>query len=907
LSIEDLRVISPGSHVDADVCIVGSGPAGFTLATELAARGIKVVVLESGGRERDPWSESMDEIESVGAPRELDAWKVRNRVLGGSSFTWGGRLATFDETDFRVREWVPGSGWPITRDALRPYIARAASRLNTVVADNNAPDAVRFISARIPEVSADVLAPYMWSYSRHDASRRDYTRYGRLAQESGFDGAQCFVHATVTQIETDLAGKVVQRLEVRGADGEARWVDSKCVVLCAGGIENARLLLASNRIVSVGLGNERDLVGRFLMDHLRGPVAWFAERDVNAAQRLFGDFLVDASALPAELVPSGATGKGQLTPGYALSPRVQELEGLLNCAVFVKGEPAEDDPLDAALQLARLENPIGNLKHLARHPRLTLEALERPLLRGRMPVRRVAGLSLQCIVEQRPDRDSRVTLADRTDPLGMPLARVDWRISDQEAQTVRRATHIFVEEMRRLGLPVPVPVAMVADEESAFFLPEVAHPTGTTRMSANPDHGVVDPNCAIHGMSGLYVVGSSVFPTSGHANPTHQIIALAIRLADHLGTKLRGHAMSPPRPVAQTASESPRTNAPRVLAAGTGSTFDRLPNPEAKVNRTVLVTGATGRIGRRVVEFLLRDGFSVRALTSRVAPERDDGIEWRVHDLRQADLDFREDVRGCVGIVHLAAEQVHVDDMYRVNAEATGALARAAECAGVSVMVYTSTMSVYGSPTRPVVSEDAPVLTADRDIASEYWEDALTRAYGRTKLQGEAAIAAAARKVQYVIFRPTAVYAPSDLVDMAGWTTRARMVLWRQRSHAINVDDVAEAIVWALERGVAGRASTAGIAVYNLSDEITEHRYGDVWSAFNDGIEPPPSRVAFAVPAIAAWALFWLRYRGRPRRLVGQVTYSASRLHAAGYKHRHGLKVLVEDGVSAMRGNPAER
>jgi choline dehydrogenase-like flavoprotein len=156
------------------------------------------------------------------------------------------------------------------------------------------------------------------------------------------------------------------------------------------------------------------------------------------------------------------------------------------------------------------------------------------MLRGRQPARRLSGVYAQCIVEQSPNADSRLTLSDKTDVLGVPIAILDWRTSEQEARTVRRTTHLFVEEMRRLGLAAPEPIEMIADEESEFFLPDVAHPSGTTRMSADPAGGVVDPDCAVYGVEGLHALGSSVFPTNGHANPTYTIVALAVRLADRL-------------------------------------------------------------------------------------------------------------------------------------------------------------------------------------------------------------------------------------------------------------------------------------------------------------------------------------------------------------------------------------
>ena len=533
MSIEDVCSVPGGSLLDADVCIVGAGPAGLTLAAELVGCGAKIILLESGGRESDRETDSLNEIVSVGVPRELDPGLVRNRGLGGTSATWSGRLATLDPIDFAARPWVPESGWPVSRAELQPYYARAAVHLGSVVADSCDPEVLERIARRMPQTDPELLVPYVWAYSRQDAARRDFMRFGNAARESGLPGIACFLHATVTQIETNEAGSALDRLEVTGRDGQVRWLRSRRVVLCAGAIENARLLLASNRVNPSGVGNQSGLVGSFLMDHLRGPVAEFAPHQWLDAQRVFGDFLLKAAALPASVSAAGATGTGRMTPGYALSPSIQESEGLLNCAVFIAGRPAEDDPLDSALRLAGGQNPLTNLRNVLRHPVVAAQALERPLRRGRFPLSIVSELHLLCITEQRPDPASRITLADRRDALGAPLARIDWRVGEQEASTVRRTTRLFVEQMQRMGCPAPVPTQMITDETAEFFLPDVAHPSGTTRMSEDASRGVVDPNCAVHGVKGLYALGGSVFPTNGHANPTQTIVALAVRLADY--------------------------------------------------------------------------------------------------------------------------------------------------------------------------------------------------------------------------------------------------------------------------------------------------------------------------------------------------------------------------------------
>lgn len=167
-------------------------------------------------------------------------------------------------------------------------------------------------------------------------------------------------------------------------------------------------------------------------------------------------------------------------------------------------------------------------------PRL-LSNVYRRFVNRQGPIVRTHKLPLYCLVEQTPDPLSRVTLAQQTDALGMPILRIDWRIGELERRTVMRFNELIGWELRRTGLPEHLLNSHLSDDinwRSQFI--DRAHPSGTTRMSDSPKQGVVDRNCKVHGVQGLYIAGSSVFPTAGHANPTLMIVALAIRLADRL-------------------------------------------------------------------------------------------------------------------------------------------------------------------------------------------------------------------------------------------------------------------------------------------------------------------------------------------------------------------------------------
>ena len=232
------------------------------------------------------------------------------------------------------------------------------------------------------------------------------------------------------------------------------------------------------------------------------------------------------------------TGQGSFLfcRGLRLSPEAQEREGLLNCAVWLSERVTHDDPWSALKRILRRNSsqPRRDAMTIASNLGLVLQGMRQGLRGGVIP-RRLEGLELNCTVEQRPDPDSRVVLSNRVDRHGVPLSRIDWRVNSHEQHTVRRTAKLVAMECARLGAPTPVLDEWVRDE--APFPPsfqDVAHHMGTTRMSARPSDGVVDADCQVHGIRGLYVSGSSVFPTVGHANPTQMIVALAIRLADTL-------------------------------------------------------------------------------------------------------------------------------------------------------------------------------------------------------------------------------------------------------------------------------------------------------------------------------------------------------------------------------------
>ena len=842
--------------VECDLCIIGSGPAGSTIARELSSTRMRVTMLESGGFVRNPETDVLNEVENVGSPRHLDQWIVRNRIVGGSSHTWGGRCAAFDAIDFEERPWVPESGWPFGIQELAPYLDRTAPYLGLAVGCGFSDERFWTIAGRAPPRSRpdpEALLPFFWQFSRDDQPSYafEYMRFGRsLAAQLG-SNVTLVTGATVLRINPVQSGRVVRSVEYAAADGRRRLLSASTVVLCAGGIENARILLLSDTVTPNGLGNDHDLVGRYLMDHPRGAVGSFKGEGSETLQKRFGRYNVRGNLFRA---------------GLRLSPEIQRAEKLLNCSAWLGEVLAPDDPWEPLKRVLRgkPQSP-GDVLAVATNAGLLVRGLRDYFIEHNGVPRKIEALELICMCEQRPDRDSRVMLSERRDRFGMRLLRIDWRIHEDERRTIRRMAELVAQQFAQMELPAPLLSAWV--REGADFPPtfvDAAHPTGTTRMSDDPTKGVVDANCRVHGVEGLYVAGSSVFPTVGHCNPTQMIVAMALRLADLLKAR----------------AEPDRTAAFPMTAAS------------KPCSTRVLVTGATGRIGHVVVSDLLNRGYLVRATTSKALPEGDDhggSLEWRRFNFLDA-TDYDGLVSDCDAVLHLGAEIGKMERMQRTNVDATRLLAEAAERAGAKAFCYTSSVAVYGSGLKREMTEDAPVLTVESDVRSEYWALDYLRTYGRTKLGGELALRQAAKTVRYFVLRPTVVVDISEIIGIREWSSFKRILAAHRHAHHIYVPDVSDAIIWSMERAIAGTGTPGSIATFNLSeDEFPEPTHADFMrKAF--AVSGDPRFRVVRMPWLGDWMHDFLRFRTLPlRNPLWRMRFPNDRLRAAGYRPRFGM------------------
>lgn len=509
----DARAVADGSVLECDVCIIGSGAAGATAAIELSNRGLRVLVAEAGGIKPDAELSSAYDLDCSSLPVSPTS---RQRLYGGTTNSWWGKVALLDPGDFTARPSISAGGWPITRADLEPYYRRACALLGI-------PDLTRFDPSTAGSVrgrlfGGGALATKSFFWSRRPAN------FGSLLRRrvDGGRAVTTLLHANVTQVLLG-AGDVVEGLAVATGNGRAFVIRPRTTVVACGGIENARLLLNSRAQHPAGVGNGYDQVGRYYMDHPRGSCG-----------------IIDVDPRASMPSPSYWSGKrfGQLRVrlGVGLSPEGQTELRALNS--YVNLNPVYGGASGGAVEALRTAYRRG-LSGAADPEALRavvsgLPDVARYIGFKRWGLGRVSHLIVENYMEQEPSATNRVTRSDRRDEFGFPTARIDWSLSDLDRVSLVALHRALDDDLRRRGIGRLRSPIMNGDATEWPVTTDAAHHMGTTRMGTDPRSSVVDPNGLVHGVKNLYLAGSSVFPTGGSANPTLTIVALAIRLADEI-------------------------------------------------------------------------------------------------------------------------------------------------------------------------------------------------------------------------------------------------------------------------------------------------------------------------------------------------------------------------------------
>ena len=511
--LRDTPQPTPAGLTTSDVCIVGAGAAGIVLAVELIRQGRTVTLLEGGGADIEDDSQEPFASEVTGRPHR-GIHEGRFRAKGGTTTRWGGQILEFQPIDFAARAWVPASGWPFDHAELESFYERALKLegLDPVLRA----DAAVWAAVDEAQPVFEGLDPY---FSRWCPEPNFARVHGALlASESG---PQVWLHANVVELEMD--GERAAGVRCRTLTGREAIFRAERYVFCLGAIESSRFFLQP-RAGSLPW-NRSGLLGRHFQDHVDANVAAVVPRDLRRFHALFDNVFLRGL---------------KYHPKLRLSAHEQTRRRTLNIAATMHFESPADQALAAnkatakhllrgrlgELKASDLASLLGNLPTLARQSyRYAFEH------RAYNPADAAMRLFVYC--EQSPDGASSITLAETRDRLGMLRTRLDWRVADAEVATIRNYVEVARAALAHVAEIVPEPT--LGQPEFRARCGDSNHHMGGMRMAASETAGVVDTDLRLHGTRNVYIGSAAVFPTSGNSNPTHTLLALMVRLADHLG------------------------------------------------------------------------------------------------------------------------------------------------------------------------------------------------------------------------------------------------------------------------------------------------------------------------------------------------------------------------------------
>jgi choline dehydrogenase-like flavoprotein len=504
----DARNLENNSLIEGDICLVGAGAAGISIALQWIGSQSRVILLEGGGFDYEENVQALYKGKTTGQ-RYYPLESARLHYFGGTTGHWAGFCSPLDQIDFEKRDWMRFSGWPIRRADLDDYYSRAQRILELGPYEYGLGYWQQKVPGLVPMAAdPDVIWNKMWQFSPP-------TRFGTRYRDEILQAKNIhlYTHANVTDMIVNEAGNALKEMTVTHFSGKTQKVRARHFVLCCCSIQNARLLLAANRQKPAGLGNDHDQVGRYFMEHV----------EISCGEL----WLTKPDPMKLYMVDYGVT---KARAELAITAKKQQELKILNGTVSLtplfianKRKPAidawsEEDPRKSLRQF------LGTMDSAEQEPAKAGDNSNRSF---QMFIR----------LEQAPNPDSRVTLEQEKDALGMPHATLHWVLTPLEKRSLRKIMETLGEQAGayRTGR-VKLKDFLVDETDNSW--PESTgggwHHMGTTRMSEDPSQGVVDANCKVHGLANLFIAGSSCFATAGAPNPTLSVIALSLRLSDHL-------------------------------------------------------------------------------------------------------------------------------------------------------------------------------------------------------------------------------------------------------------------------------------------------------------------------------------------------------------------------------------
>ena len=510
----DARTLDNGTVIDGDICIVGAGASGISMAMEWIDTPYKVILLEGGGFDYD------EKVQELYAGKEtgqhyFPLQSSRLHYFGGTTGHWAGFCSTFDEIDFKKRDWVPYSGWPIDRADLDPYYERAQRVVELGPYNYD----VQFWQKQDQELIAlpfdeKVVWNKMWQFS---PPTRFGTKYRNTIVKAR--NIHLYTYANVVDITANETVSKIGEVTVKNHAGKTHSVRAKYFVLACCSIQNARLLLSANKQAPEGLGNDNDLVGRFFMEHLeiKSAELWFTQ---NMPMKLY---MLDF-------------GKTKARAELAISAEMQQKYRILNGT-------SSFTPLEYARNVIPTINAWSD-KDPRKSQHNFFSSFEKAAEKSSGKKDSAINMAFELFtrIEQAPNPNSRITLDTKKDSLGMPESILNWQLTPLEKRSIRKIYELIGQQIGKAGLGRVKLLDYLQDENDTTwpsFTGGGWHHMGTTRMSNDPKVGVVDANCRVHGISNLFVSGASCYVTAAAPNPTLTLIALTLRLSDHLKQEVK--------------------------------------------------------------------------------------------------------------------------------------------------------------------------------------------------------------------------------------------------------------------------------------------------------------------------------------------------------------------------------
>lgn len=504
----DARELPANSIIEGDVCIVGAGAAGISIALDWIGSDHKVILLEGGGFEYDDKVQDLYAGKTTGQ-HYFPLKSARLHYFGGTTGHWAGFCSTFDEIDFEKRDWIPHSGWPIKRADLDPFYKRAHTNVELGPYEYD----WKYWQQQDPQLQSvlkdeSVVWNKVWQFSN--------TRFGTKYRDAivNAKNVHLYTYANLVDITANENVSAIKQVTVKNYTGKQHTVKAKHFILACCSVQNARILLSANKQAPKGLGNDHDNVGRYFMEHLeiKSAELWLSRPD---PLKLYAwDF---GKKMRCELaITKEQQAKNKILNGTA---------SLIPLSMAKKVKPIID--------VWNSDNPQKNNDKMMEE----YSDAGKEVRNAKADDKIFRSYELFTRIEQAPNPDSRITLDKEKDALGMPRANLHWVLTPLEKHSIRKIYELIGQQIGKSGAGRVKLMEYLWDEKDTAwpaFTGGGWHHMGTTRMSDDPANGVVDANCKVHGIANLHIAGASCYATAAAPNPTLTVIALSLRLSDHL-------------------------------------------------------------------------------------------------------------------------------------------------------------------------------------------------------------------------------------------------------------------------------------------------------------------------------------------------------------------------------------